>query len=509
MKLSGFTGLVLVYCMCGCAGIKAQTWSLALTDSAQVVARVTGSPSENEQLPDPNKTFKNYVIETTDLGIMWETNRQEIMMAFGDNFGKGLTFWKSNALAISGDKEPADGISFSSMVMNKDSVQELIVAGKKKGQTEGQAGYEHTCIPTAGVCIGNRQFINFMSIHKWQLGGDNDQWLINFSEIAYSDDYGKTWTRSGTQWRGDGKFAQTSYLKKDGYLYMFGTPAGRYGNIFLSRVEEDKILDKASYSYWNGSDWLKGNENLAEPVAYGATGEMSVCYNEKENKFLLTYLSVTRRAIVYREADQVTGDWSGEKVLVEDKGNAVYAPAFHPWFSSGKELYFAVSHAHPIWNIFLYRANFVSVKGKADLIAEGGFEDFPVEKLSYRSQWKFNPGATATADAHSGKIACQFKGTASSAADTIIAQKIAVQPQHKYILTGWVKSNLNDRDFTIGVKGDKAQDEMYMKQKAGMNWTKFEQLIEAGINNVMDIFFTGGNSAGFTIILDDIELKSF
>ena len=50
------------------------------------------------------------------------------------------------------------------------------------------------------------------------------------------------------------------------YLYVFGTPSGRNGSLYLARVPEAQILTQSAYQYWNGSTWVTNNESAATAV---------------------------------------------------------------------------------------------------------------------------------------------------------------------------------------------------------------------------------------------------
>ena len=41
----------------------------------------------------------------------------------------------------------------------------------------------------------------------------------------------------------------------DGYLYSFGTPSGRSGSAYVSRVPENAVLDLSQYEYWSKPWW--------------------------------------------------------------------------------------------------------------------------------------------------------------------------------------------------------------------------------------------------------------
>lgn len=475
-----------------------------------IVARVVGTPLTGECLPNPNNTNANYGINETDIGVMWETHKHEIMSVFGDNFGttngKDQVNWKSNALATSSDKNMKDGLSFSRMILDSGKVKELITSRAKTGQKEGAPDFEVTCIPTAGIAVGKRQYINYMSIHQWALGGDNDKWSVNYSELAYSDDYGQNWIKSGLKWAGNGNFAQTAYLKKDGKVYMFGTPSGRYGNVHVARVNEKDMLNKEAYEYWNSKQWVAGDESEAKNITCGATAEMSVAYNAYYKRYFMMYLSVTRRAIVFRDADDVTGNWSEEKVLMEDSGHCVYAPYFHPWFSSGKELYFVVSHACPKWAIFLYHADLNQDADGLNMVSEGSFEDYPQNPIAYRTQWNV-PNATAVDDAHSGVVACKLSNDSSGVTKDVAVQNVAVKPNTNYVLTGWVKTSVKNNKVHFGVRKQNGGTDEANPEISTTEWTKLVKEFNSGNNTTVAVFCSLQGAPGLSVILDDVSLK--
>ena len=128
------------------------------------------------------------------------------------------------------------------------------------------------------------------------------------------------------------------------YLYAFGTPSGRAGSAYLSRVPEDDMTDLTKYEYWDGSEWVQGNAAVAVPIIgdsthstglfgfvvdwannpkvfggylgglFGAkTGgnvsEMSVQYNEYLGKYVVLYAD-RNNDVQMRTADEPEGPWS-------------------------------------------------------------------------------------------------------------------------------------------------------------------------------------------------------
>ena len=114
-------------------------------------------------------------------------------------------------------------------------------------------------------------------------------------------------------------------LVTDGYIYAYGTPSGRGGTAYLSRVNDADILDQTNYQYWNGSTWATNNPAAATPILPGTTsagffgffktttypsvGEMSVQYNAYEKKYIMLYADQNNN-VVMRKADRPEGPWS-------------------------------------------------------------------------------------------------------------------------------------------------------------------------------------------------------
>ncbi len=102
---------------------------------------------------------------------MWDAGNGTVMCVFGDNFDYGGGNWKSNAIALSSDSDLTDGLYYSGMLMDGNAVKEIIVSRAKTGQYPDGSEYEVTCIPTGGIAIGARQYLNYMSIHDWTPDG--------------------------------------------------------------------------------------------------------------------------------------------------------------------------------------------------------------------------------------------------------------------------------------------------------------------------------------------------
>lgn len=332
--------------------------------STSLVEWVTGPNS-------PNQTLQRFGVSGTDLGIVWDNgdpvNRQ-VLMAFGDTFGycrmQGQQ-WRHNVLFRSQDQNLADGImvgpgavgnKYSGSPLRQPNFSKQILPSLRLSPTQ------EGMIPTAGVAVGGNQFLNFMSIKKW---GRDGEWSTNYSAIAVSTDNGETWgvypgtVRSSAPENvpraqyvpGNENFQQGAFLRgNDGYLYSYGTPAGRGGSAYLSRVPERAVPDVTKYQYWNGpaGNWVPNNPGAATPVFPGPVGEMSVAYNPYLKQYLTLYGN-GGNDVVARTAPTPQGPWSAEQALISSAQmpGGIYAPYIHPW-STGKDLYFTLS----LWNAY-------------------------------------------------------------------------------------------------------------------------------------------------------------
>ncbi|KUI38258.1 DUF4185 domain-containing protein [Mycobacterium sp. GA-2829] len=315
--------------------------------------------------PDPS-FYKRFGISGADLGIMWDNGysgaQRQVLIAFGDTFGNCSLQdqeWRKNTLFRSSSRDLANGLSVANPVPGDKFGGSPVRADRPNFsrqviQSLNLAATEVTVIPTAGISVGTRQYVNFMSVSQWGAPG---QWSTNFSAVAVSDDNGETWTVPATSIRpswfntvpgvtfvwGDQNFQMGAYLRHNGYVYAYGTGAGRGGMPFLSRVTENAVADKSAYEYYTPFGWLKGFPFLAIQVVWAPGSEMSVAWNDHLKKFVMLYTN-TVSDVVMRTADKPEGPWSSAKTIVTSTAvpGGIYAPYIHPW-SSGDDLYFTLS----------------------------------------------------------------------------------------------------------------------------------------------------------------------
>jgi hypothetical protein len=324
-----------------------------------------------------NNTISRFGIGGTDLGIMWDNgieddpttavDEHQVLIAFGDTFSNAnpvrTGVWRFNTLFRSPDDALTNGLYvpngvpfdvFSGSPMERPNWADPILPSPGQPVHPPYAvGPEVTIIPTAGVsapfnnAYGARQYMSFMSIRSWDTPG---RWTTNYSGVAYSDDNGQTWRIAPTSVRtaavgratvpfvsGNQNFQQGAFLTPpagspeadQGWVYSYGTPSGRAGTVYLSRVQRDQILDTAKYQYWNGTGWTANTPSAAKPLLPGKTtsffgffksttypsvSEMSVQYNPYLKKYVMMYGDSSNN-IVMRTATSPEGTWSAPSMV--------------------------------------------------------------------------------------------------------------------------------------------------------------------------------------------------
>lgn len=322
----------------------------------QRVARVTGKSISGETLPNPNRTNELYNVGGTDLGIAWKMGNGKVGLFFGDTYGADFKVvneggpgnagdWRSNVLGLSSDKNLEDGLAFDSMVSNQIVPSPHIIDGTGS----------HTTIPTAAIHAAGADYVHYMDVRKW---GGIGSWTTNYSGLYKSTDNGQNWAKcSEVRFGALSNFAQVTYAKKDGFVYMIGTVPGRWGSAHLARFKEADILKQDAYEYWNNTKgWVKNEEKSADAIIDAPLGELSLAYNKKFKRWIITYLNEKKAEIVLRDAENITGPWSSEKTLAKATDYpGLYGAFMHPASENSDELYFLMSMWKP-YNVFLMKA---------------------------------------------------------------------------------------------------------------------------------------------------------
>ena len=345
--------------------------------------RNSGYPGSNWAQTN-NTSWAN--VYGTDLGVMWFNGENgKTQLAFGDTFsGPNMTGnWRSNVLLLSNDTQLYNGLTLE----RTGPANQFIPAARNQVFFIGS---EVTNIPSAAIYANGENYVNYFSVKSWDTPG---RWTTNYSAISMYDEATDKWVlqpstvrsagwfRSSTRYRaGDQNFQQAAYVLQPEskvepggtrYVYAFGTPAGRTGSAFLSRVPEGAMTDLGQYEYWDGDTWVRDNPAVAAPIigdspnsaglfgfvrdlannpkffggwfaglvgakTGGNVSEMSVQYNEYLDKYVVMYGN-GQNNVILRTAETPEGPWSAPVTVATSlQYPGLYAPLIHPLSGTGE-----------------------------------------------------------------------------------------------------------------------------------------------------------------------------
>jgi hypothetical protein len=330
-----------------------------VASDASLISQISGVSAVSSAGLYQNDTPARFQLDAGDLGIMWDGDDGTVRIAYGDSYGTGWrpsaaggpdgwdnthADWRCNTLAFSGDRNLAAGMRIDDMIQDRPGhAAQLLPCQKVRGT-------EETFVPTSGIHLGSVDYIASMSVNHWD--ARSGVWRTNFSQISYSLDAGHTWTKSTLRFAnnasGTDKFQMLTFAAQGMYVYVFGTPNGRFGDAYLARVPADRLLDSTAYEFLTHAGWQQGTaaEDAAVPIVSAPVGEISVFYDAALRTWLMTGLDQPRNAIVLRTAPSPAGPWSAEQDLVTaEQFPGLYGGFIHPW-SNGSDLYFTMSR----WN---------------------------------------------------------------------------------------------------------------------------------------------------------------
>lgn len=468
---------------------------------ATLVAKITGPGAIND-------TQGLWDVKSTDLGIMWDNGSGQVLTAIGDTFGStwtgpggsGGSNWRSNILLRSNDTTLSDGMTFQSAPLSAPGNAKQLIPSQKIDNVE------ITVIPTAGISVGTRQYLGYMSVKHWGIPGE---WTTNRSGIAYSDDNGENWTTVGTPtWENTGgtnQFQMQAFVRSGGYVYVFGTPNGRTGAAHVARVPEAQLLTKSAYTYWNGSAWV-ATESSAAVVAAAPVSELSVQYNAATGKYLMMYLSA--EDIIMRTATSPQGPWSSPQVVVSSADYpGLYGGFMHPW-NSGGTIYFTMSQWNP-YNIYLMKVS-IDASGtitKPNLINDPSFERSTTMGTGASGTWGCSPNCGVDNVAAGGYSGDRNGYTRYNTGWRNVWQTVAVAANTNYQLTGWVRTSSNSDNAYLGARttGNVVIGEAQFAKTTG--WQKFTVNFNSGANTAVQVYAGVWTDHGdIWIQLDDFSL---
>lgn len=323
---------------------------------APLFGRLTGTPSIN------NTTY-TYDIGGQDLGFTINHNGKTYFL-FGDTFSGEDSYagghWRNNTVAWTSDTTPANGIMFETYAMDGNGAKETFDNNSPSG-----SGVIST-IPTGGLSVNGSMYVWFMNVKQW--GPASGEWYASQAELGKWNDTTKSFSLvSNSVFAGNGNFGMVAAregVNGDPYIYLWGTPAGRFGGVKLARFLPSQIESRSSYQFYDGTlngvpQWTS-NEFSADIIVPAPAGEMSVMYNQAVGAWTMLYSGATGHEM--RQSDTPWGPWSAPvTILTESQGPSgtfgIYAPYMNPlWVEgNGQTIYYTMSLWVP-YDVYLAKA---------------------------------------------------------------------------------------------------------------------------------------------------------
>ncbi|MBV8585046.1 MAG: DUF4185 domain-containing protein [Verrucomicrobia bacterium] len=300
-------------------------------------------------------------VRGNDLGIVAESCDQ-LFFVFGDTFGydssgslaPGGSNWRSNTFGRSTDLDPSKGITIEHWYLGPDGKAAAIVEGAHQPPLTGTDG-EQTKIPTSMIVVGKKIYVHYMSVHGFlpQPGA----WETNYTKWVYSEDWGNSWTQDPQIFSGrDSIFTELALNKERGtgnedgrFVYVLGTPNGRFGPARCARVAKEHLLDFDAWQFYAGDHWSHSMADAVEVVP-APVGEASLLWNPSLHCWMYTYLNESSHNLELRTADFVWGPWSTPVTLATPQAYPqLYGAFMTPSFlrDDGHTLYFVMSTFNP------------------------------------------------------------------------------------------------------------------------------------------------------------------
>ncbi len=145
---------------------------------------------------------------------------------------------------------------------------------------------------------------------------------------------------------------------KDGYIYIFGNGGYRSTGLKVGRVKKENFEKFSSYEYFTGFDSNKNplwSSDIKKAVYLinDPSSSTSVTYDQYIDRWVMTYLDVTRKAIVLRMSDKLVGKYSDPIVLIDQKKlSTVYGGYTNEHWIDKDGFYFTYSRWHREKNIY-------------------------------------------------------------------------------------------------------------------------------------------------------------
>lgn len=262
-------------------------------------------------------------IESLGKVTAWRNTDGTIAMVLSDFSVNGVHY--DNAIAITENEDlTTNPLTIKQFLKDNGKFRPFLVAG------EG----ELSIVPNDAFVVGDKVYMHYYAKTS-QDPANVEVWGIGYAGFAVSEDGGRSWTKCEKTWKGDGCFPQAGFYEKDGYLYMVASRVGRetttyWANMYVAKCDmAADFTDPANWDYWDvnlterTSGWVHGNEDASNHpevcLTVGPRSEPQLVYNEKFGRWMMIFRSGHIGGLVFRDAEEIQGPWSGEKILTDGK----------------------------------------------------------------------------------------------------------------------------------------------------------------------------------------------
>ena len=265
-----------------------------------------------------NKTYDE--ITNHDKAVVIKGLDNEYIIAFSNVTIGGVTY--DNATAIAEN----EGGRLTIKEVNKKGAAAVPFLEKDEG--------ESAIVPDGGFTYNGKIYLHYYA-KTWV----DEDWEDNFGAsragFVVSEDGGRSWSKCAGEWDGDGDYVSCSFWIKDDVLYVCGNASGRedgwYCTMRFARADLNKdFTDPSQWEYLDVTNWVNSEyrEEETSVSIMGSRGENALVYVPKWDRWVLIYRSGQRGGLVYRDASDIDGDWSCEKLIAfEEDWGSLYAPS--------------------------------------------------------------------------------------------------------------------------------------------------------------------------------------
>jgi hypothetical protein len=275
------------------------------------IEQLTGDFDRERGVPTRNQTGQRAGLWNTDLGASFMHGGLRYYL-FGDSIptAAGSKIECGDAIAVSSDPDPADGIDLRFLTGGDGSYLEPNVPGISHGCFE---------VPLDGVSVAGAMYVWFST------GGMTGSALARSTDGGYGFELVRQFSTD--------KFVNVSIEDAGDELVLFGSGAYRASSPYLAMIERGDLETGEVWYYAglvDGAPIFSLSEADAAPLfEQSCIGELSVHYSRNLSGWVALYNCDATGGIAARVADQPWGPWSEPIALYDGWRDGGYCHYMH------------------------------------------------------------------------------------------------------------------------------------------------------------------------------------